>query len=184
MRRRRAGLSTTALDGAERRLADHLDRLIAPCSLVAGYLAIDGEMPLGLTLSRCRSRGARTVLPVLDGRSMGFVEITDETPLVTRRFGLVEPAHGEPVDPMSLDAVLLPLVAFDACGNRLGMGGGFYDRCFAPVAGRRAAGLPTPRLIGVAHALQRVDALRPESWDVPLDQVVTEAGAVLARNIR
>ena len=71
-----------------------------------------------------------------------------------------------------LSLVLMPLVAFDAKGNRLGMGGGYYDRAFNqtqwPYKTRR------PLLVGVAHEFQRVPELPTESWDVPLDAVITE----------
>ena len=59
MRQRRAALTDAALDASECRLADHLAPLLARCSRVAAYLAINGEMPLGLVLSRCRAHGAR-----------------------------------------------------------------------------------------------------------------------------
>ena len=69
------------------------------------------------------------------------------------------------------DLVLAPLVVFDADRNRIGMGGGFYDRSFAF---RKNSGIETPLLIGVAHELQKVDRLIPEDWDVRLDMIVTD----------
>ena len=66
------------------------------------------------------------------------------------------------------DVVLVPLVAFDETGQRLGQGGGFYDRAIA------AAGASRPLLIGVAHAFQQVRSVPVEAWDMPLDAVVTE----------
>ena len=71
-----------------------------------------------------------------------------------------------------LDVVIAPLVAFDESLNRLGMGGGYYDRTFA--FRKRARVLRRPVLIGVAYSFQRVDRLQPENWDVPLDVVITE----------
>ena len=70
-----------------------------------------------------------------------------------------------------MQLVLLPLVAFDNDGGRLGMGGGFYDRTFSFT--RLRAG-PAPRLIGVAHELQRVDHLPVADWDIPLEAIVTD----------
>ena len=72
-----------------------------------------------------------------------------------------------------LDLVLVPLVGFDGAGNRLGMGGGFYDRSFAFLGQRRWR---RPRLVGVAFDLQRVDRLPRRAWDVPLDAVASERG--------
>ena len=75
------------------------------------------------------------------------------------------------INTRALDLVLAPLVAFDDQGHRLGMGGGFYDRHFG--------GLPErlrPLLVGVAHEIQRADALPTQPWDMPLDGILTEAG--------
>ena len=71
-----------------------------------------------------------------------------------------------------LDLVLVPLVGFDPQGNRLGMGGGFYDRTFA-YRGRRKH-TSRPCLIGLAHECQRVEHLPCAGWDIPLDGVITD----------
>ena len=73
--------------------------------------------------------------------------------------------------PDQLDLVLAPLVVFDENRNRIGMGGGFYDRSFAM---RKAVEVTEPVLIGVAHELQKVDEIIPQEWDVRLDMVVTD----------
>ena len=70
-----------------------------------------------------------------------------------------------------IGVVLTPLVAFDAEGSRLGMGAGYYDRCLATVAPPHR-----PQVVGIAYELQRADHLPSESWDIPLDAVVTELG--------
>jgi len=188
MRRRRAALDDEALHAAEALLASHLADVLRPfCGPgagIAGYLAIRGEISPAATLAQCRSRGTPTFVPVVRGDRLRFVSIDADTEWVTGRFGIVEPVSGASIEPMALQAVLLPLTAFDAHGNRLGMGGGFYDRCFETVAERRRQGLATPQLIGVGHAFQQVDALDPAPWDVRLDQVVTDAGALPARNSR
>ena len=89
------------------------------------------------------------------------------------KFRLPEPDVGddEMLQPAELDLVLAPLVVFDADRNRIGMGGGFYDRSFAM---RQDAAISLPVLIGVAHDLQKVDAIIPQDWDVRLDMVVTD----------
>jgi 5-formyltetrahydrofolate cyclo-ligase len=88
------------------------------------------------------------------------------------RFGIGEP-RGPRLPWRRLDLVLLPLVAFDAGGGRLGMGGGFYDRTFAALRARRGQ-WQRPALVGLAHGFQRVAALPREAWDVPLAAVATE----------
>ena len=74
--------------------------------------------------------------------------------------------------PWGLDLILLPLVGFDLKGNRLGMGGGYYDRTLSYLRHRRF--WIKPRLVGVAHECQKVDSLIARPWDIPLDAVVTE----------
>jgi len=185
LRQQRSALTTLELDDAAQAIAEHVTGLLAGCHSVAGYLAIQGELPLDITLVQLRAAGAITAVPLVVGDALRFVQIDGDTPMRRNRFGIDEPAVAAPaLSPMQLDAVLVPLVAFDDAGNRLGMGGGFYDRCFATVAQRRANGQATPRLIGVAHPFQQVASLQPEAWDVPLDQVVTTSGPVAARNSR
>jgi 5,10-methenyltetrahydrofolate synthetase len=82
------------------------------------------------------------------------------------RFGIPVPAHGDTIVP---DVVLLPLVAFDPQGFRLGYGGGYFDRTLASM-------VPRPMAIGVGFELARVVDTRPQHHDLPLDAVVTEAG--------
>ena len=96
------------------------------------------------------------------------------TPMAPNRFGIPEPdlpaASRCPV--LALDLVLVPLVAFDEAGNRLGMGGGFYDRTFRYLRHRTC--WRRPHLVGIAYDAQRVPAIDARRWDVPLDAVVTE----------
>ena len=92
----------------------------------------------------------------------------------TNRFGIDEPDVPESdwIAASELDLALLPLVGFDEDCNRLGVGGGYYDRSFA-----FSVGVPLgqrPFLVGLGYELQRVPQLHPERWDVPLDTVVTE----------
>jgi 5-formyltetrahydrofolate cyclo-ligase len=77
----------------------------------------------------------------------------------------------EMLPPEALDLVLAPLVVFDSNRNRIGMGGGFYDRSFAF---RKNPEHKLPVLIGVAHELQKVDQIVPQEWDVRLDMIVTD----------
>ena len=136
-------------------------------------MAIDGEPQLQPLLARLARMQKQLALPVIgrDNR-MDFFAHQPSEPLVANRYGIPEPAPGTPfVATLSLSVVLTPLVAFDNNGNRLGMGGGFYDRHFA-----RLPPDLRPSLIGVAHEVQRATKLPSASWDLPLDAVLTEAG--------
>lgn len=138
------------------------------------YVASDGEPDLEPLRQRLLAARKRVALPVVrrDGR-MEFFRVKRQTPLVTGRFGIAEPAPGTAyVAPMGIDVLLMPLVAFDDAGNRLGRGAGFYDRFL----GRLPPAL-RPRLIGVAHEVQHsAQPLPADDWDVPLHGVLTEAG--------
>ncbi len=102
---------------------------------------------------------------------MEFRVYSEQTPLVTNAFGIAEPSTDAPQPRgVAIRMMLLPLVGFDEVGNRLGMGGGYYDRYLS--------NLPEslrPLLIGVAHECQLCAELTPEPWDVPLDGLLTES---------
>lgn len=137
------------------------------------YFANDGEVNLTPLFARLLRMRKRVALPVVhaDGR-MTLRRCRAETPLRPNRYGIDEPARGPALTPLAIDVLLVPLVAFDRFGTRLGMGAGYYDRYLGQVAPALR-----PLLVGVAHELQRSRARLPRGhWDVPLDGVLTEAG--------
>ena len=89
-------------------------------------------------------------------------------------FGIQEPDLGRAIDSRKLDLVLTPLVAFDDRGVRVGVGRGYYDRCFSFLLNRRH--WRHPKLMAVAYELQRVPRLAREPWDVLMAGAITEAG--------
>ncbi len=137
---------------------------------VALFLSADGELPTDVFAAAARARGKRLYLPVVrrDGR-LAFRRWHRAGPLRHNRFGIAEPARARRRAVRQLDLVLVPLVAFDARGGRLGMGGGFYDRTFAF---RRR--IRHPWLVGWAYEFQRLPAVPMAPWDVALDAVATE----------
>ena len=179
LRQQRRALTPHQQHRHAKRLASHLvhSPLFRPAQHIACYLANDGEVDLGPVMQRIWSMGKHCYLPILsEGKEkrMWFAPYGPATPLKNNRYGIAEPVchPDEWLAPQQLDLVLMPLVGFDDQGNRLGMGGGYYDRSFAFL--RQAHGIKKPRLLGVAHALQRVASLPFESWDVPMNAVVTE----------
>ena len=137
---------------------------LAPCDTVAVYLVRDGEVDLSPLVAGCRRRGVALALPVLTA-GLEFAAYEPDAPLRANRYGIGEPAALVIVRPT---LVLAPLVAFDSRGNRLGMGGGYYDRYFQSH--------PQARRVGVAHECQRAEALPVAPGDAPLSAVVTETG--------
>ena len=95
-----------------------------------------------------------------------------ETKLIENRYKILEPKYNKEYEMQAsqLDCVFVPLLAFDKIGNRLGMGAGFYDATFAFTQQKQH----TIQLIGLAYEFQHVDSLVPESWDVPLNAIITE----------
>ena len=158
-----ADVVTDMLDGAKRKR-------------VACYLPTDGEMDLSVLIERLWHSKHRVYLPALHGPRLRFLRYRPDTPLVDNQYGIPEPIadSAERCIPSALDTVLMPLVAFDHQGNRLGMGGGYYDRTFA-FKTRPERTRFTPALVGVAYEFQAVDELPWQEWDVPLDGIVTEA---------
>ncbi len=147
---------------------------------IAFYLPNDGEPDLRPLMALAWEQDKACFLPVVGARHsrrLWFLPWTPDTPLVPNRFGIPEPLHqrGERrFKPHSLDLILMPLVAFDAHGHRLGMGGGYYDTTLAFLRYRHH--WLRPARIGTAFACQEVDRLPAEAWDVPLDAIATEDG--------
>jgi 5-formyltetrahydrofolate cyclo-ligase len=149
----------------------------AGATRVAGYWACDGELDPAPLLERAWATHRSVYLPVLDGKcSLRFAPHLPGQPLRRNRFDIPEPdvSPAEWLEPSRLDVVLTPLVAFDAAGARLGMGGGFYDRAFAFLRDPGHGG-HQPVLLGLGYEFQKVAELIQQPWDVPLDAAVTEA---------
>jgi 5-formyltetrahydrofolate cyclo-ligase len=135
---------------------------------VALYLGLREELDTA-PLLRPAARFARLHVPKLAGQALRFARLRPRAALVRNRYGIREPAVLS--RPARLDVIVLPLVAFDAAGRRLGMGGGYYDRLLA-----RARPYRRPLRVGLAFAAQEVRAVPAARHDVRLDAVVTERG--------
>ncbi len=152
---------------------------------IALYLSVDGELDPSPLIRRALLYGKRVYLPVLRPalhNSLWFAEFKEGDRLTTNRFGILEPniRRRKPVPPWALDLIYLPLVAFDQAGNRLGMGGGYYDRTLSYLHYHRH--WRRPSLIGLAHKCQQINDLKKQPWDVPLQGVITESGLALFKN--
>ncbi|KGA31623.1 5-formyltetrahydrofolate cyclo-ligase [Pectobacterium odoriferum] len=141
---------------------------------VAVFLSFDGELDTSPLIQQLWQQEKRVYLPVLHPFRTGyllFLRYARDTELVRNRLKIMEPCldvrHVLPLP--QLDVLLTPLVAFDYQGQRLGMGGGFYDRTLQ----YRNYTSRGPYPIGLAHDCQQVDALPVESWDIPLPEIIT-----------
>ena len=147
------------------------------CRIASAYRRIRSELdpePLMLALIE---RGLRVCVPVIEGKGLPlkFREWTPQTRLQPGPFGAQVPTDGEWLKP---DLLIVPLLAFDGSGLRLGYGGGFYDRT---IAGLRAAG--SVRAVGFGYAAQQVHEVPADETDERLDAIVTEAGVVRPRSV-
>lgn len=142
---------------------------------IAGYWAVAGELPLLALMPGLRARGQAWHLPVLGpGRRLRFAAWRPGEPIESNRYGIPEPRDGraDALPAEQVDVVLVPLLGFDRSGHRLGFGGGWYDRTFAFLHDRIDVGRPL--LVGIGYAMQEVEKVPVESWDVRLDYVATE----------
>jgi 5-formyltetrahydrofolate cyclo-ligase len=166
----RVRVTPAELDAWRAQIDRHLEQSfpgLANCRLAFCW-PIKGEYDARHLARTLRARGALTALPVV---------VAPKTPLIFREW---HPGVGLAVGPLDIpypkdsaevvpDAVLLPMNGWDAGGYRLGYGAGFFDRTLASLAKR-------PIVIGVSYELARLDTIHPQSWDIPMDFVVTERG--------
>jgi 5-formyltetrahydrofolate cyclo-ligase len=141
------------------------------------YFANDGEIDPIFLLKRAHRMGKRCYLPILSaGNTLQFSRYRPGGELCLNQFGIPEPVNGIRRKPWLQCLILLPLVAFDRHGGRLGMGGGFYDRSLAGVFSKHKKNRLSkkPILLGLAHHCQEVEQLPMESWDIPLSGIVTD----------
>jgi 5-formyltetrahydrofolate cyclo-ligase len=178
MRQLRAGLTPQEQRHAARSLARQAlrSRLLKHGLKVAAYVPVRNEADLVPLIARALDLGCHVYLPRvvnLKAGRMEFLRFEGLRKLRRNALGLLEPASSAPrIAPRELDRAFVPLAAFDAMGNRLGSGGGFYDRRFAFLGSRRQ--WRRPRLIGVAYEMQRVPSVPTEPWDIVMDAVMTE----------
>jgi 5-formyltetrahydrofolate cyclo-ligase len=176
LREKRAAMSPADRIAAATSLVERLEDIpeFLTDTNVAGYWAIDGELPLAAIIGGLRARGQVYHLPVIDEhKRLKFALWWPGMEIATNRLGIPEPvATDASLAPDALDVVLVPLLGFDRRGHRLGFGGGYYDRSFSFL--RDLERPSKPLLVGIGYALQEVDRIEPEDWDVRLDYVATE----------
>jgi 5-formyltetrahydrofolate cyclo-ligase len=156
-----------------RRSLEHLPEYLTDAR-VAGYWASHGELPLNLVIPPLATRGQQFLLPVIGrNKQLRFAPWQSGEEVQPNRYGIPEPvAQDELLEPFQLDLVFVPLLGFDRRGNRLGHGGGYYDRSFGFLNEQVR---PTePLLVGIGYAFQELAQVDEQAWDVPLDFVATE----------
>lgn len=178
MRSRRAELSTSrqseASQALSRNILRYLNETASEAKKIAGYRAVGGELSMQDSFERMQEMSLTTYLPIVRDTTLLFAPFDNSTEFVSGKFGIATPDYLESdlVGGDTMDLVFVPLTAFDKLGNRLGMGGGFYDRTFAY---RMKQGYDLRQgFIGVAYEFQECQSVPSENWDVPLQAVVTD----------
>jgi 5,10-methenyltetrahydrofolate synthetase len=167
-----ARMSLPAVDhhAASARVLDHLAHLLLPypVGVIAFCWPIRAEVDCRTLVTQLLNAGWRAAMPVVvtTAAPMQFRTWWPDAPMTADPHGIPVPVTDAIPVP---DVVLLPLVAFDAAGYRLGYGGGYFDRTLAACA-------PRPLTVGVGFELSAVDSIRPATHDIPLDVIVTEKG--------
>jgi len=172
----RAALSDAQRVAASAKISDTVARShwFRSARSVACYLPMHDEVDTWLLIACAWRMKKRIFAPVSEKKNvMQFREITPASDLYPNEFGFSMPRDGSLIRPRDLDLVLTPLAAFDAQRNRVGMGGGYYDRAFAFLRHRRH--LLHPKLVGLAFACQRVEKIVPNPWDIRLFRVIDES---------
>lgn len=183
MRERRTALTGHEREHAAALLTRHLIRhpLFIRSRHIACYLANDGEIDLSYVMQQAWRMKKTCYLPVLRGRPsrrLWFAPYRATDRMIPNRYQIPEPdvPSRQLTHAWSLDLILTPLVAFDNHGNRLGMGGGYYDRTLEFL--RRRQFWTRPRIMGIAYDFQQVETLESRKWDIPVHAIATDAGIV------
>ena len=180
MRARRAALAATDVALASQAIAARVLALPAyrAAREVAAYLPVQNEVDAALVAGQALADGKRLLLPRCRSDAPGLLDfgcVTCLSDVVPGRFGILEPREAacRPPQAFAPDVILVPGLAFDAQGRRLGFGGGYYDRLLALPQMARALS------VGLAFDFQLVAALPADPWDRPVNAVVTDRQTTL-----
>ncbi len=173
IRKTRANLTALQQQQAEDSITQQALALIEAQNAqhIALYVSFDGEISTEKLIKTLWAQDKHVYLPVLhpfNSNHLLFLRYLPDTPMLKNKFGILEPKlNVQNVLPLDeLDILFTPLVAFDKQGNRLGMGGGFYDRTLQNW--QNVSFIP----VGLAHQCQQVEQLPTEAWDVPLHRIL------------
>ncbi len=179
MRQRRQNLSKNMRNYLAAQFTQHFlqTSLFKTSKRIGCYLSNDGELNLQFVIQHIWGMNKTCFLPVLNTlkrKQLLFTQYHSDSQLKKNRFGIPEPIilPRKALSAHNLDLILIPLVAFDRSGNRLGMGGGFYDRTLAFLDKRKV--WLKPKIYGIAYEFQQVDSIKTDAWDIPLHGILTE----------
>ena len=185
LRVKRRSLSPHLQHSASEQLASYLcnESVFIDAQKIGFYIANDGEIDPAALMASAENLNKQCFLPIVGPNktnNLYFGPFDANAKLKPNRYGILEPTfvEGKSVCPQSLDVLFMPLVGFDRQGNRIGMGGGYYDRALAFM---KEQANPSLTLVGLAHSIQEVPQISSQSWDIPLHLIATEKELICAR---
>lgn len=134
---------------------------------IAVYFSIKNEVSTTQIIKESINRNKNCFLPVVKGDKLDFAQINNPDELTLNKYGIPEPKHDNTIDISQLDIIVLPLVGYTRKGQRIGMGGGYYDKTLGALD-------KLPPLIALAYSFQEVECNAFDSWDINLNIVVNE----------
>ena len=172
-RKARRQLSVKQKNLADKDICLHVQHLLLETkpATIGTYLPFDGEPDLHQLVEWIRQQNIEIALPKIDSEIAGIMQFHSwpvDAHLQRNRFGIDETQKSTSLG-ANIDLLLTPLVAFSTDGTRIGMGSGYYDRWLSTQS-------PRPVIVGIAYELQRYETLQKQSWDIPMDMVITEKG--------
>jgi 5-formyltetrahydrofolate cyclo-ligase len=172
MRERRQAISSDEQVLASQKLAQQYQQHFKSLQStnIAIYLTNDGELDTGHLIETLFNVGHSLYVPKISTSQPGemkFCRLKSDREFITNRFGIKEPLINEFIDIVEIEIIFLPLTAFDINGNRLGMGGGFYDRVLSKEHH------PSLKSIGLAYDFQEIEHCPVQSFDQPLNNLLT-----------
>ena len=165
---KKRAMSAEEIERASARLAEKFfqTELYRQAKAIYGYLSYNQEVRTEPILRRAQADGKRVAVPKVYGEEMRFLWLDDLKQVAPGAYGIPEPIADEPVAMDKTALVLMPGLAFDPEGHRLGYGGGFYDRYLADQ--------PNHPLVALCYNFQLLDHLETEAHDIPVDLVVCD----------
>ena len=166
IRQRKRAMSREEIEERSRRLGEKFLACDAyrNCSCLYGYLPYNQEVRTWAILAQALKDGKKVAVPKVYGDEMKFLYLTDFTKLSTGYAGIPEPIFDEPVAEEKTALVLMPGLAFDKEGHRIGYGGGFYDKFLSKE--------PEHPTVALCYEFQMVENLETEEFDIPVDKVI------------
>ena len=166
IREQKRAMTREQIDSASQRLAQLLFEtdLYKNASVLYGYMPYNQEVNTRYVLERALRDGKRVAVPKVYGDTMNFIYLEDLSQVAPSSMGIPEPIADEPIARDERALVLMPGLAFDKAGNRMGYGGGYYDKFLAAE--------PTHPTVALCYDFQLVDTIPTDVYDIPVDLVI------------